>query len=77
MAAAAVAVAAPGLGRHGRIAVQAGRGQAIEVVRPQCLRVAANLLDRELFGALERAGHPADTVEVVRLPSECCGSCSG
>ncbi|MDX9764445.1 MAG: hypothetical protein RBT79_05640 [Chiayiivirga sp.] len=45
--------------------------------RGQGLRVAANMLDRELFGALERAGHPADTVEVVRLPSVCCGSCSG
>ena len=41
------------------------------------LRVSANLLDRELFGALERAGHPADAVRVTRLPSVCCGSCSG
>lgn len=43
----------------------------------QGLRVSATLLDRELLGALERAGHPSDTVQITRLPSICCGGCSG
>ncbi len=45
--------------------------------RSRHLRICANMLDRELFDALERAGHPADTARVTRLPSVCCGSCSG
>lgn len=45
--------------------------------RGQGLRVSANMLDRELHAAFERAGHPPDSIEVTRLPSVCCGSCSG
>lgn len=45
--------------------------------RGQGLRVWANMLDRELYAAFERAGHPPDSIQVTRLPSVCCGSCSG
>lgn len=41
------------------------------------LRLSTNLLDSELVAALTASGHPITTRQIVRLPSVCCGSCSG
>jgi hypothetical protein len=41
------------------------------------LRLSTNMLDSELIEALARAGHPIQVKQIVRLPSVCCGSCSG
>lgn len=45
--------------------------------RQQVLRVAAMMLDQELLAALDQAGHPVRAEQVERLPSVCCGGCSG
>ena len=41
------------------------------------LRLSTNMLDSELIDALGRAGHPIAARHIKRLPSVCCGSCSG
>lgn len=41
------------------------------------LRVSTNMLDSELMDALEQAGYPTPESHITRLPSVCCGSCSG
>ncbi len=41
------------------------------------LRLSTNMLDCELLGALAQSGHPITEDKIKRLPSVCCGSCSG
>ena len=41
------------------------------------LRLSTNMLDTELVQALDSSGHPITLQPIVRLPSICCGSCSG
>ena len=41
------------------------------------LRLSTNMLDCELLDALAQSGHPITTDRIQRLPSVCCGSCSG
>lgn len=41
------------------------------------LRLSTNMLDCELVDALARSGNPVSTDQIQRLPSICCGSCSG
>lgn len=41
------------------------------------LRLSTNMLDSELINALDLSGHPITEQQIVRLPSVCCGSCSG
>lgn len=41
------------------------------------LRLSTNMLDSELLEALNASGHPITLKHIVRLPSVCCGSCSG
>lgn len=43
----------------------------------QTLRLSTNMLDSELLEALDASGHPITPRHIVRLPSVCCGSCSG
>ncbi len=43
----------------------------------RALRVSATMLDRELLEALAQAGAPVRPGQVERLPSVCCGGCSG
>lgn len=43
----------------------------------RALRVSATMLDRELLEALAHAGYPTRADQVERLPSVCCGGCSG
>lgn len=43
----------------------------------RALRVSATMLDRELLEALAQAGHPVGSAQVERMPSICCGGCSG
>ena len=41
------------------------------------LRLSTNMLDQELLEALALCGHPIRPDHISRLPSVCCGSCSG
>ena len=41
------------------------------------LRLSTNMLDQELLDALALCGHPIRPDHISRLPSVCCGSCSG
>lgn len=41
------------------------------------LRVAASLDADELVALLRRGGLPTDPQQVTRVPSVCCGGCSG
>ena len=50
----------------------------IDIDKPgQKLRVAAYVEGAELVSLLSRAGYPVDPLQVVQLPSICCGGCSG
>ena len=62
-------------------------GQSLQKIDPaamvdvdplnRALRVSATMLDRELLEALAQAGHPVRPDQVERMPSICCGGCSG
>ena len=41
------------------------------------LRVAANVEASELAALLRDAGCPVSALQIVQLPSICCGGCSG
>lgn len=45
--------------------------------RTQNLRVAAHIDATELASVLNRAGYPVQPLQVVQLPSGCCGGCGG
>ena len=64
-------VLADGMGGHvgGEIASAA----AIEALRS----LDKDLPASELLAALDQAGHPVRAEQVERLPSVCCGGCSG
>ena len=50
----------------------------IDIDKPrQNLRVAASLEATELVGLLKGAGYPVSPLQVVQLPSVCCGGCGG
>lgn len=43
----------------------------------RALRVSTTLGERELLACLLRAGVPVSLRDIQRLPSVCCGGCSG
>lgn len=50
----------------------------IDIDKPgQNLRVAAYVEATELVSLLNCAGYPVNPLQVVQLPSICCGGCSG
>jgi len=50
----------------------------IDIDKPgQNLRVAASFEASDLVSLLRDAGYPVNPLQVVQLPSICCGGCSG
>jgi hypothetical protein len=43
----------------------------------QALRVAAHIDVIELISLIQRGGYPVEPRQVTRVPSVCCGGCSG
>lgn len=41
------------------------------------LRVSAALQPGDLARALSTSGHPVDPLQIMQLPSNCCGGCGG
>lgn len=41
------------------------------------LRISTVVMDIELVFILEQAGHPVRLTQIERVPSVCCGGCSG
>lgn len=45
--------------------------------KQQALRVAAAIDVIELISLIRRGGYPVEALQVIRVPSVCCGGCSG
>lgn len=41
------------------------------------LRISTVVMDIELVFIMEQAGHPVPLTRIERIPSVCCGGCSG
>ncbi|MFP7721392.1 hypothetical protein [Lysobacter sp. A3-1-A15] len=41
------------------------------------IRVAATINEHELLGMMQRLGLPVTAASIERVPSVCCGGCSG